>query len=69
MTANRKFTILIQKEPEGGFTGRCLELRGAVSYGKTREELISNMKEAISLILETMMEENKSQMSEVIELS
>ncbi|MFN3653743.1 MAG: type II toxin-antitoxin system HicB family antitoxin [Candidatus Nitrosotenuis sp.] len=67
----RKFTILLQEEPEGGFTGRCLELRGAVSYGKTIEELKDNMKEAISLILDVLEEEAKkgNYRKEIIEIS
>ena len=48
---NRKFTVLVQREPEGGFAGRCLELHGAISYGKNMRELQANMKDAISLIL------------------
>lgn len=67
----RKFTILVQEEPEGGFTGKCLELRGAVSYGKTIEELKANMKDAIALILDVLEEEAKkgNYRKEVIEIS
>jgi predicted RNase H-like HicB family nuclease len=67
----RKFTILLQEEPEGGFTGKCLELRGAVSYGKTIEELKNNMKDAISLILDVLEEEAKkgNYRKEIIEIS
>jgi len=69
MVEKRKFTIIIQEEPEGGYTGRCLELRGAISYGKTVSELRKNMKEAISLVLETLNEETQSQRKEIIEIS
>ena len=67
---NRRFTILVQEEPEGGFTGRCLELRGAVSYGKTMKELKANMKDAITLILDVLEEEAKkgNYRKEVIEI-
>jgi predicted RNase H-like HicB family nuclease len=50
LAEKRKFTIIIQDEPEGGYTGRCLELKGAISYGKTIDELKKNMGEAISLV-------------------
>lgn len=53
----RRFTMMVQEEPEGSFTGRCLELRGAVSYGKTMEELKVNMKDAIALVLDALKEE------------
>lgn len=67
----RKFTILVQEEPDGGFTGKCLELRGAVSYGNTIEELKDNMKDAISLILDVLEEEVKKgkYRKETIEIS
>lgn len=67
----RKFTILVQEEPDGGFTGKCLELRGAVSYGKTVEELKDNMKDAISLILDVLEEEAEKNnfRKETIEIS
>lgn len=49
----RKFTVVIQKAPEGGYSGRCLELPGAISEGQTLEELKANMTEAIELVLES----------------
>ncbi|HJU14156.1 MAG TPA: type II toxin-antitoxin system HicB family antitoxin [Candidatus Nitrosotalea sp.] len=69
MAEKRKFTIVIQEEPEGGYTGKCLELRGAISYGKTVDELKKNMKEAISLVLETLNDETRSKRKEIIEIS
>jgi predicted RNase H-like HicB family nuclease len=68
MAEKQKFTIIIQEEPEGGYTGKCLELRGAISYGKTIDEL-KNMKEAILLVLETLAEEAQSKRKEIIEIS
>lgn len=68
MSERRKFTMIVQEEPEGGFTGKCLELRGAVSYGKTMDELKKNMKEAIELLLETLNEETKMKRKEIIEV-
>jgi predicted RNA binding protein YcfA (HicA-like mRNA interferase family) len=34
-----KYTIAYTEEAEGGFSGRCLELPGAISQGETLEEL------------------------------
>ena len=31
--------MLFKKAEEGGFTGKCLELPGAISEGETMEEL------------------------------
>lgn len=68
MTAKRRFTIIIQEDPEGGYTGRCLELRGAISEGKTLEELRKNMTEAIELVLESLEEDAKKYKKLVIEI-
>lgn len=47
-------------EHDEGLTGQCLELPGAISEGKTLEELKTNMKEAIELVLEEIHESAKS---------
>lgn len=60
--------MIVQEEPEGGYTGKCLELRGAISYGRTMDELKKNMKEAIELVLETLNEETQSKRKEIIEV-
>jgi predicted RNase H-like HicB family nuclease len=51
---SRKFTIYYKKEEEGGYSGQCVELPGAISQGETLEELKENMKDAISLILQSI---------------
>ena len=68
MTEKRKFTVKIQKAPEGGFSGRCLELPGAISEGETIDDLKANMTEAISLVLESIEEDTKSDEKLVIEI-
>ncbi len=55
-----QYTIVYTPEEEGGFSGRCLELPGAISQGETLEELRSNMYEAIELVLESMAAEAKA---------
>ncbi len=64
----RKFTLQVIKSPEGGFTGRCLELPAAISEGDTLEELESNMKEVIQLVLESIEEQVKPDQKKVIEI-
>lgn len=68
MAAKRKFTIIIQEDPEGGYTGRCMELRGAISEGRTIEELKRNMTEAIELVLESLEEDARKYKKIIIEL-
>jgi len=68
MEAKRRFTIVIQEDPEGGYTGRCLELRAAISEGETIEELKKNMTEAIELVLESLEEDAVGHKKLVIEI-
>jgi len=49
---SREFNVILRKEPEGGYSVRCVELPGAISQGETEEEALSNIKEAILLVLE-----------------
>jgi len=46
-----KYTIAYTPEEDGGFSGQCLELPGAISQGETLEELEANMTDAIQLML------------------
>nr|WP_240664411.1 type II toxin-antitoxin system HicB family antitoxin [Methanosarcina sp. MSH10X1] len=47
-----KFKVWLQKSDEGGYTAQCLEIPAAISEGKTKEEALDNIKEAIELVLE-----------------
>ena len=66
---DRKFTILIQKEEEGGFSGQCLEIPGAISQGESVEELKKNMKEAIQLSVEYLEKKARKENRQVVEIS
>ena len=48
-----KFRILIQKAPEEGYGGQCLEIPAVIIEGETVEELEANMEESIELALES----------------
>ena len=52
-----KYTIAYTPEVDGGFSGQCLELPGAISQGETLEELEANMTDAIQLMLASINEE------------
>ena len=65
---NRKFTIRIQEVPEGGYTGQCIELPGAISEGETIEEVKANMTEAIQLVLDMLEQQAKKDRKIVIEI-
>jgi len=48
-----KFDIILEKEEEGGYSVHCPLLKGCHSQGKTRQEAIENIREAIQLYVET----------------
>ena len=52
-----KYTVILEKEEEGGYSVQCLELPGAISQGDTKEDALANIKEAIGLVLEVINEE------------
>ena len=48
------YTVLLEKEEEGGYHAFCPTLKGCHSQGDTVEEAIENMIEAIELYLESL---------------
>jgi predicted RNase H-like HicB family nuclease len=54
-----KFRVIIEQDEEGMFVAECPSLPGCVSEGKTREEAIKNIKEAIEGFLESLKKHNE----------
>ncbi len=53
-----EYTIIIHKDEQSGwYTGKCMQVPGAMSQGRTLDELIENMKDAIRLMLECYRDE------------
>ena len=46
------FHVKLTLDEEKGYMAQCIELPGTISQGDTTEEAISNIKEAILLVLE-----------------
>ena len=53
------FTIIIEKEEEGGYHAFCPLLPGCHTQGETYEEAIENIKDAIKLYIESLREHNE----------
>ncbi|KKQ74000.1 MAG: hypothetical protein US96_C0044G0004 [Candidatus Woesebacteria bacterium GW2011_GWB1_38_5b] len=53
------YTVIFQKEPEGGYTALVPALPGCVTYGKNLKEAKKMAKEAIELYLESLREHNE----------
>ncbi|MBC8521356.1 MAG: type II toxin-antitoxin system HicB family antitoxin [Methanomicrobia archaeon] len=63
-----KYTIILEKEEEGGYSAQSLELPGAISQGETKEEALNNIRKAIEAVLEVLNQEVKG-LREVVEIS
>ncbi len=52
----KTFTVLVHEAEEGGYWAECVEL-GCGSQGETLDELDSNIRESIALVLEIKLED------------
>ena len=50
--ANQEFYVIIERDEDGYYVGEAPQLRACYSQGRTIDELMANIKEAIELCLE-----------------
>ena len=55
-----EYTIILEPDPDGGFTVFVPALPGCITEGDTREEAIANAKEAIALYIESLEADGES---------
>jgi predicted RNase H-like HicB family nuclease len=55
----RKVSVVIEQDEHGCYAW-CPELKGCQSQGKTVEETLTNIREAIELYLETLTDDERS---------
>lgn len=60
-----RYTVFLEKEPDGGFVVSVPALPGCVSQGDSREEALLNIREAIALYLEDCREAGEPAPTEV----
>jgi len=46
------YSAVIRKSPDGWYIAQCEQVPGALTQGKTSEEAVQNLREAIHLVLE-----------------
>jgi predicted RNase H-like HicB family nuclease len=62
--------VVVQRGEDGYFVANCPSLKSCWSQGKTREEALENIREAIALFLESQPKElTQDETKEVVELS
>jgi predicted RNase H-like HicB family nuclease len=54
-----EYRIILRKGEDGFYVAQCLEVPGAISQGRTKEEAIRNAKEALELVLDVLKDEAK----------
>ena len=54
------YTVIIEKEQEGGYHAFCPILQGCHTQGETYEETLENIKDAIKLYIESLKSHNET---------
>jgi len=54
-----KYRVIIEQDEDGMFVAEVPSLPGCISQGKTRQEALSNIKEAIDVYLESLREHDE----------
>ena len=54
-----QYRIIIQQDEDGVYVAKCPSLPGCISQGKTRAEVLDNIKDAISGYLESLKKHNE----------
>ncbi len=52
-----KYTVVIEKGRESGYVAYVPALKGCVSQGETREEVLTNIREAAEVYIEALMDD------------
>jgi predicted RNase H-like HicB family nuclease len=61
-----KYAVVIHEEPEGGYWAEVPALPGCYSQAETVDELMENVREAISGVLEVMLSQGKQPESNIM---
>ncbi len=56
MLMPKTFKVILEPQPEGGYTAFVPELPDVISEGETKEEAVANIKDAIEGYVQTMKE-------------
>ena len=64
-----EYRVIIEKDEDGVLVARVPDLSGCATEGKTREELMKNVKEAIQAYLEALKEHGEPVPIETVQVS
>ena len=60
-----KYTVIIEEGCESGYVAYVPALKGCVSQGKTKAEALNNIKEAMEVYIEALLEDGLAVPTEV----
>ncbi|MCK4659119.1 MAG: type II toxin-antitoxin system HicB family antitoxin [Phycisphaerae bacterium] len=55
-----RYTVILERDPAGVLVAHVPALRGCVSQGRNKHEALKNVKEAIALYIETLIEHGQT---------
>jgi predicted RNase H-like HicB family nuclease len=61
-----RYTVILEREDDGGFHASCPALKGCHTQGDTLDEAVANIREAIAAYLESLRAHGESIPSEDI---
>ena len=61
------YRVTLKMGEDGWYVAQCVEIPAAISQGRTKEEALANIREAISLVLEEL--RSKAAGAEMIEVT
>ena len=63
------FKAIIEAGEDGYFVAKCIEIPEAISQGKTKEEALKNIREAIEAVLEWRQKKAEGKLTEMVEVT
>jgi len=54
-----RYTVILEREADGGFHAYCPALKGCHSQGDSLDEAVANIREAIEVYLESVAEQGE----------
>jgi len=55
-----KVRVIIEEDEDGMFVAECTSLPGCISQGKTREEALNNLRDAVQGYLDSLEKHNEA---------
>lgn len=66
---DRTFSYLVKRAEEGGYTASCVELPQVQTEGETLHELDKNVRDALNLAIDYLLEKAQKQRGRIVEIT